>query len=251
MALVSVADAKRAGQMGGPQMQPRLVELVLRLLARTADGERLLVKPSNFVNNLIQDAAHHSQGRILFLYADLESFLISIEKGGDGLGKYVRRLFGNLARDSGAPLPWPLHEILHMSDLEMAALCWHMQIAQFERSARLFGQDRVAALDCADFLVDPATTLRALASFFELDLSRKEITDIVAGPALRRHAKQPSHPFGADQRRKLADDVRRRLGADLPRVAEWSHRACPDTRCSTVLSRMRLSAPTALSFDPA
>lgn len=246
LVLVSVADAKRAGQFGGAHMPPRLLELVLCLLARTANSERVLVKPSNFANNLIQDAARRSQGKVLFLYADLESFLTSIEKGGDGLGKYVRRLFGNLARDNGAQVPWPLQDVLHMSDLEIAALCWHMQLAQFERAAQSLDEGRAAALDCTDFLADPATTLRALAAFFELDWSEREIASVVDGPVLKRHAKRPSTPFGPDLRRRQSDDVRRRLGPDLPRIVEWSHRACPDTRRSTVLSRTRLTLhPTA------
>jgi hypothetical protein len=164
-----------------------------------------------------------------------------MEKGGDGLGKYARRLFSSLVRDSGAPPRWPLQEILHMSDLEIAALCWHMQIAQFERSAKSLGTDRMAALDCGDFLADPTRALTALSSFFQLDMSAKDVTAIVEGPALRRHAKVPTYPFGFDQRRKLADDVRTRLGPDLPRIAEWSDRMCPDTRQSTILSGARLA----------
>lgn len=233
MALVSVADAKRASGFGGPPVPPRLLEAVLFFLARTPTGEQCLVKPSNFANTLIEDVARKTPGRMLFLFADLESFLISVEKGGDGLGKYVRRLFGNLARDGGgAPLPWPVHEILHMSDLEIAAVCWHLQMAQFERSAKALGQGRTATLDCADLLANPSSALAHVASFFRLGFSEQDIANVVAGPALRRHAKQPAHAFDAAQRQRQAEDVRRRLGRDLPRIVEWSFRACRDTRAS-------------------
>lgn len=248
LVLVSMADAKRAGRCGGPPVSPRLVDVVLRLLQRTAVGERLVVKPSNFANNLIEDVARHAQGRMLFLYADLESFLVSIEKGGDGLGKYVRRLFGNLMQDQDGPsLPWPVHEILLMSDLEIAALCWHLQIQQFDRAARTVGWRRVAALDCADFLADPPAVLTAIASFFDLGLSRQQITDIVDGPILKRHAKQPAYPFDAARRRELAADVRLRLGRDLRRIVDWSFRACPGAHGDTALSPVRLGPRRTIS----
>lgn len=229
LVLVPLADSKRAAILANRPVPPRLSELVFRLLARSAGGEAAMVKPSNFANVLIQDAARQSEGKALFLYSDLESFLISIEKGGHTLRKYARRLFGNIVADSGGPLPWPPQEIFQMADLEIAALAWHMQIAEFRRSARVIGQGRAVALDCDAFLADPGKVLTALDAFFEAGLGQDHIARIVAGPLLKRHAKVPGQAFDVQQRRAQSDDVRRRSGPDIERIVEWSYRVCPDT----------------------
>jgi hypothetical protein len=228
LVLVPVADTKRAVSLMKRPMPPRLIEIVFRLLGR-ARGEKVVVKPSNFANVLVQEAARHCHGKVLFLYTDLEGFLISIEKGGESLRKYARRLFSNIAGDGGAALPWPPQDVFKMSDLEIAALAWHMQIAEFRRSARVLGPARAAALDCEAFLNDPAGTLGALDTFFELGLGAGHIAHVVAGPLLKRHAKVPSHAFNAERRRALSDNVRARLGAELQRLVDWSYSACPDT----------------------
>lgn len=230
LVLVSAADAKRTSARMNRPIPPRLIELVFRLLGRPATrDEWVTVKPSNFANTLIEDAASQSRGKALFLHSGLEDFLISMEKGGDPLRKYARRLFGNIAGDSGAALPIPPQEIFHLSDLEIAALAWHMQIAHFQRSARLLGPGRLASLDGKFFLADPAAALAALDDFFALELGREHISRVAAGQLLKRHAKQPGYPFDAEQRQTQADSVRRRLGANLQRIIEWSYRTCPAT----------------------
>lgn len=236
--LSSVADAKRGAARAKRPVPQRLHELVFRLLGRSAiGGESVVVKPSNAANILIDDAARHCGGKVLFLYSDLESFLISIEKGGVGLRKYARQLFGTIAGDSGEPLRWPAREIFQMSDLEIAALAWHMQIEQILRSLRAFGPGRVASLDCDAFLDEPEATLTALDGFFELGLGEDHIACTAAGPLLRRHAKEPTQAFNAEQRRADNDAVRRRLGSSLERVVAWSYRAFPNTPRGASLSR--------------
>jgi hypothetical protein len=227
--LVPAADTKRAVTMANRAMPPRLIEVVFRLLGRQAGDERVSVKASNFANVLVRDAARLTQGKALFLYSDLESFLVSMEKGGDGLRKYARRLFSNIAGDAGGQLPWPPREIFQMSDLEIAALAWHMEIAEFRRSARVLGQGRAAWLDCDAFLRDSRAALSAVDGFFGFGLGAAHIERVVAGPLMKRHAKVPSHAFDAERRRTLGNEVRQRLGHDLERLVEWSYRACPDT----------------------
>src|SRR5262245_25502742 len=228
LALVSVADAKRTGARMKEPQPARLAELAFRLLARSS-GEQLIVKPSNFANTLAEDGARLSRGKALFLHSDLETFLISLEKGGDPSRKYARRLFSSIAGDSGAILPRPVQEIFLMSDLEIAALAWHMQMAHFRRMASLLGPTRAAFLDCATFLADPAATLSALDRFFALELGKKHLVDAVVGPLLKRHAKDPRYPFDPRQRQMESDDVRKRLGPHLQRIVDRSYRLCPDS----------------------
>jgi len=226
--LVPGADLKRSGIFTGNRLSPRLPEIVFRLLARSPGG-KVLVKPSNFANVLIADAARTTRGKALFLYSDLETFLISVAKSGIPLLKYARRLFSNIAGDSGQPLPWKSHEIFQMSDLEIAALVWHLQIGEFRRTWRAFDPGCIASLNCDAFLANPAATIAKLDAFFDLGLGGAHSERVLAGPLLRSHSKSPGEPYDAKRRTEEKAVARRRLGADLERVIEWSYRACSGT----------------------
>ena len=228
--LIPIADLKRAGMFAAGRLSPRLPEIVFRLLARVPDPDtRITVKPSNFANILIADAARLTRGKALFLYSDLESFLISVAKSGIPLLKYARRLFSNIAGDTGQPLPWKPREIFQMSDLEIAALAWHMQIGEFRRCCSLFEPGCVASLNCDAFLADPASVIAKLDAFFDLGLGAVHGQRVLRGPLLRSHAKAPSEPFDAKRRAQEKTMMRERLGADLERVIDWSYRACSGT----------------------
>jgi hypothetical protein len=206
----------------------RLPEIVFRLLARSA-GCKVLVKPSNFANVLIADATRTTRGKALFLYSDLESFLFSVVKSGVPLLKYARRLFSNIAGDSGQPLPWKPVEIFQMSDLEIAALVWHMQIGEFRRNWPLFESGRAASMNCDAFLADPAASIASLDAFFDLGLGEAHVRRVVEGPILRNHAKAPGIAYDALRRADEKETMRKRLGADLERVVEWSYKVCSGT----------------------
>ena len=230
LAMVPVADAVRAARHAAKPVPARLAEMAFRLLARRfAPDEGVTVKPSNFTNVLVQDAARASRGKMLFLYSDLESFLISVAKSGTQLRKYARRLFGNIAGDGGGPLPWAPQEIFQMTDLEIAALAWHLQIAEFRRGFAALGAGRAASLDCDAFLADPAATLARLDGFFGLELGAERLAGVAGGPLFARHAKNPAHPYDAKRRREENAAVRQFLGPDLDRIVEWSYQACPGT----------------------
>jgi hypothetical protein len=226
LALVPLADAMRVGMLADGRLPARTPEIVLRCLA-LAGGETVTVKPSNFANYLIAEAASRTSGKALFLHSDLSSFLISVAKRGLSLHKYVRRLFSNIAGDSGQPLPWPSHEIFQMSDLEVAAIAWHMQIDAFRRQWPQLGGDRAASLDCEAFLADPETALAKLDAFFGLGLGRDHIDRVLAGPLLKQHAKLPGYRYDARQRAEEKLIARRQLGKDLDRVMAWSREAYP------------------------
>lgn len=237
LVLVSMADTKRAATLEQGWHLSGLAETVFRLMARPeCEGASVLVKPSNFANILLPDAARLTKGRSLFLYSDLSSFLVSITKTGFALRKYVRKLFTNLIGHQRDRLPWSQAEIFQMSDLEIAALAWHLQMLEFREALSALGT-RAVSLNCDDFLDRPRDTLLRLDAFFGLGLGVDHWDAVLGGSHLLRHAKSPSVAYSPDQRRADAESVRRQLGADLDRVEEWSYRACPVTPRSTPLPR--------------
>ena len=230
LVLVSMADAKRSASLEQGWQLSRLPETVFRLLGRPeCEGAQVLVKPSNFANALVGDAARLTAGKSLFLYSDLASFLVSIAKSGVSLRKYVRRLFSTLTANMRDQLPWSWAEIFQMSDLEIAALAWHMQITEFRTAWAQLGPSRAASLDCDAFLRHPAQAMAKLDAFFELGLGEEWIGQVLSGPRFKQHAKVPGEPFDTASRQEQAAATRRQFGKDLDRVVEWSYRACPAT----------------------
>ncbi len=130
--LISLAEAKRAGNIA---QYNGALDATFKLLARRQQSnESVLIKPTNAVNNLIGEATRATDGRMLFLYSDCKSFLVSIAKKGEMGRIFARRLFGLFAADGHAPAQWPMQKLFELSDLQVAALVWHMQIAEFRRS---------------------------------------------------------------------------------------------------------------------
>ncbi len=240
--LTALADALRNSALANGQLPPRTAETVFALLARRPTPQcRITVKPSNFANILVQGAAKRTCGKMLFLYSDLPSFLVSIAKGGVQQSRYVRRLFGDIAMDLGQPLPWSGADLLHMSDLEIAALTWHRQIAGFRRSWSMLDGERAASLDCEAFLDDPAGTLAAIDAYFGLELGAEHIQSVVDGGLLERHAKQTEQAYSAQRRRQEDEAIRRQLGSTLDKVVAWSYQNCPETPAGAPLSNPLVS----------
>lgn len=217
--LIALAEAKRAGrQIGGTDAS------VFNLLARRHGREQVLIKPTNAVNNLIPEAVRVTDGRMLFLYSDCKSFLISIAKKGEMGRIFARKLFGLLAADGHSQAKWPWQTLFELSDMQVAALIWHMQIAEFQRSRDV---SRSAVLNCDDFLAHPRETLEKLNAFFALEISTTQLD--AALPLLARNAKDTTESFSAERRASEATDAAKMFGGELDTVVEWSYRACPET----------------------
>ncbi|HEY4126129.1 MAG TPA: hypothetical protein VGM36_16010 [Rhizomicrobium sp.] len=220
--LILLAEAKRAGTQRGSA-----AEAAFKLLARRHQPrEQVLIKPTNAVNNLLPEATRATDGRMLFLYSDCKSFLISIAKKGEMGRIFARKLFGLFAADGHAPAKWPMQTLFELSDLQVAALVWHMQIAEFRRSR---DTARAAALNCDTFLANPHETLSRLNTFFDLNLAAAQLDAIASGPHLSRDAKDATQSFSAERRAAEAGDIAKSLGNELDIVVEWSFRACPET----------------------
>jgi hypothetical protein len=215
--LILLAEAKRAGrQISGS------TDAAFGLLAR--GREQVLVKPTNAVNNLIPDALRTTDGRMLFLYSDCKSFLVSIAKKGEMGRIFARKLFGLFAADGHPQAKWPWQTLFELSDMQVAALVWHMQIAEFRRSRDV---SRSAALNCDEFLAHPREMLEKLNVFFGLGLSATQLD--AALPLLARNAKDANESFNAERRAAEASDAAKVFGGELDTVVEWSYRACPET----------------------
>ncbi|MBV8978897.1 MAG: hypothetical protein JO261_05520 [Alphaproteobacteria bacterium] len=225
--LVDVAEARREAAQSGKGDPGWLSNAVLHLLARPHPGERsVLVKAPPAANGLIADAAARTGGNMLFLYCDCESFLRAVLRYGEGRRRAVRYLFNTSRSDPTFRWRWDERSLLALTDLEIAALAWQMQMSRFRGALGIHGP-RAASLDCAAFLAAPKATVKALWRFFGLPTTA-DASPLCTDPAfLIRHAKFDGEAFCAqDQDKGLHPD----MIADIARTAQASFALFPENR---------------------
>ncbi|HEU5482112.1 MAG TPA: hypothetical protein VFU80_03320, partial [Sphingomicrobium sp.] len=201
----------------------RRLELVLRLLERPlAPGETMIVKPTNFANRLVDVIlAQRPESRAILLYSDVETFLRSLLKRGMWGRITGRKLFNQLAGWSPLNFGFRPPEILELTDVQIAALAWLMQIHHFDAIDRAFGPDRVILLDSTALLGDPAAALGKAQSLFGLQMDRERVASIAAGPAFSKHSKFSDRDYSAEEREKDHKEMTDVHAEELTMVVQW------------------------------
>ncbi|HTT84127.1 MAG TPA: hypothetical protein VMF67_11640 [Rhizomicrobium sp.] len=227
--LVDIAEARRTGALSR-ESAPAIAQFAFFLLSRPlAAGERITIKSSPAANSLLQHMTGGTTDPMLFLFSDCRSFLVSICKLGEDGRKYARRLFLALLADGHSQAQWPAGKLLSLSDLELAAIVWHMQIAEFRRALAGLPPGSAVSLDCDALLAAPEECLQRLDEFFALGIGTQALRDIVAGPLFRRNAKTGEDFFDASRRRAEHDNITKAMGRDLIRIVMQSYEICRTT----------------------
>ena len=194
----------------------------LTLLARPfTTGEATLIKPSNIVNGLIQAMLGlKPDSRALLLYAPLNVYLASIAKKGLWGRLWVRSLLLNLIKEGRIDLGFSPEQYVELSDLQVAAIGWIAQHAQFLDIVRRH-PGRVATLNSETLLASPGESMIALDTLFGTGLGQEQVDRIVAGPAFMQNSKTFAK-YGA-----AARDVENAASAsahrdELVQVEQWA-----------------------------
>jgi hypothetical protein len=164
-----------------PRFQ-RLPRAIIGLLSRPlAANAAALIVGSPAASILALEAAQLTTGKALFLYSDLRSFLTEVARNGELARGFIRRMFSVIAGDGHEQAAWPAVNLFQMTDLQIAALVWHMQMAEFRRVMTVLGP-RAASLDVDALLQSPKTTLARLDDFFALRLGDGFLEETAEGP---------------------------------------------------------------------
>ncbi len=163
----------------------------LRLLARPfVEGEATVVKPSNIANGFIGAMLGlRPQAKALLLYAPLSTYLPSIVKKGLWGRLWVRTLLKSLIKEQRIDLGFEPDQYLELSDMQVAAIGWIAQQAQFHELVKRHGRERVATLNSETLLAFPLETMTALDRLFGTGMSGAQLADVVAGPAFGQNSK--------------------------------------------------------------
>ncbi|WP_333702406.1 hypothetical protein [Sphingobium yanoikuyae] len=205
----------------GPEAA-RALDHGLRLLARPfSAGEAVVIKPSNLINPLIPGImAMWPSARALFLHAPLDAYLASIARKGMWGRLWVRDLFGKLLREGMVDLGVAPSDYLGLTDIQIAALGWLAQHAQFQALTAPLGE-RVRTLNSDALIARPGESMTALARHFDIAFSDDDIAAIVAGPIFGRNAKTGAD-FAPGQRERAASEGKALHAEEVEKVAEWA-----------------------------
>lgn len=195
----------------------------LRLLARPfAEGEAIVVKPSNVANALAPALlTMRGEARALLLHAPLRDYLNSIARKGMDGRLWVRDLQVKLLKDRLIDLGFGGEDYLRHTDLQAAAVGWLAQHALFARLIDRFGPGRVRSLSSDVVTSRPREVMVALAELFAVVLDDAAIDAVVAGPAFTRHSKNESS-FAAADRSAEQRDAAALFGDEIEKVALWA-----------------------------
>ncbi len=202
-----------------PAAVARTADLALRLLGRPfAPGEAVIVKPSNILNPLAELLlALQGQGRALFLFAPLETFLISVARKGLHCRAWVRELLEGYLQDNFIQLGFAPEDYFRLTDLQVAAVGWLAQHQHFTALSAKLG-NRIASLD-ADLLTGrPEAAIAAVAAHYGLDL---DASAVASGPAFQRNSKNGT-VYSPAARSSDYEAARNAHGEEIGMVVTWA-----------------------------
>ncbi|WP_129794063.1 hypothetical protein [Sphingosinicella sp. CPCC 101087] len=214
--------AQRLLRQPGPANIERL-EVVLRLLSRPvpAGGTAVIVKPSNFANNLIGPMLKaRPAARAVLIHSDLDAFLRAIAKKGMWGRIWVRKLFLQLGAWTDLDFGFGETERFVLSDLQAAGLCWLMQARHFRRLAEHHGPERLVLVHSDDLIARPEAVLERASALFALGWTEAQVRRAAGEDIFNRHSKSAER-FGADRRAQEHERTLAAHGEEMAMVRQW------------------------------
>lgn len=198
------------------------LDLVLRLLGRPlSPGERVIVKPTNFANRLVEPMLRmRPESRAVLLYSDVETFLRSLLKRGMFGRIFGRRMFTQVSAWAALDFGYSVTDLLQQTDAQIAALAWLMQVRRFDSIAGAFGE-RVMIVDSATLLADPVETIDCVQALFGLGIDRSRVDEIASGPVFSKHSKFSDRDYDSvarEEEHRAASDAH---AEEIAMVVKW------------------------------
>jgi len=197
-------------------------KLVINMLARPHQGnERVLIKPTNTANNLVQGLTANG-ARAILLYSDLKGFLLSVLKKGEACKAFVRKQYTIFALDEGGVNAIPERQALGFTDLQIAALVWRHQMEMFARLLSAPGADNLRSLNFRALLKSPATVLKAAGAHLQLGIDDATLEAAATGPVFAKNAKFDNQQYSAEHRAKDEAALEERYGEEIAMIEHWA-----------------------------
>ena len=211
----------------------RVADAALRLLARPyGAGEAVVIKPSNLLNPMADLLlALQPDARAVFLYAPLETYLISVVRKGLHCRLWVRQLLEGFLREGYADFGFSPEDYFRQSDLQVAAIGWLAQHRHFIQLVRKFGKVRVATLDADRMTTQPAEAIAAVTRHYGLACDSDLVAQIVSGQVFSKHSKSGAG-FTAKDRQAEYATARGAYGEEIDMVLAWAQKVAESAEIS-------------------
>lgn len=235
-ALVDLADwhsAPSAGKSSDPRFEA-LLGAALALLSRPWErGAPVVVKPSNWADNLLPVLPGEGWGRrrLLFVSIARRPFLRAVFRGGRERMAFTARVASHLAAaDPGAGV---LIEAAVVADSEplariarLALVAHHLQERRYAEARAGTGGPRMQRIDFALLSGDPVAALREAAAALDLATDERALARAV-GQRRDRDAKRPGEVFSSADRAGQDRLVEQHHGGLFDRALAWAQTALP------------------------
>ncbi len=220
----SVLQALSFAQRHGADLTSELFGLCTALLSRTyREDQRALIKVTsdcaNLVTPLLEFDRHY---RMFFLSVALDTYCATMLRA-PALRQDLALRHDARKQDLGQMLGTAIDTC--DDDAERAAIAWLSSMAAFLR-ARNGDGDRVYHLDFDDFLAAPRTNLAAAADFIGTPFADDRLDTILAGPLMRRYAKNTNKAFDATTRGDQLQAARSRYAPEISAALGFAENFC-------------------------
>lgn len=218
--LVGLSEWQRRG--ADARFGPALTLALACLRRRWTADEVVIVKPTNWINNLIGDMARDPAGlKPVFITMDRRAYAIAVLRGGRERLAFAARTAAHLAPACSQGEPWLRAAVAEDADpmgraVRLALTALHMQVQLFTATAD-------NSLDFAEIVSQPAPAAQRASAILGLDISPARIAAETAARAAS-NAKAPDRAFSATERAGEDADVWHHHGATIDAALHWAER---------------------------
>lgn len=196
---------------------PRYLALVSR---PWAEGGRVLVKPANQANGLMDSIlSAQPQARAVLLYSGLRGFMISCFKKLPDSEQRIRWMAQALLRDTQLSRRLGVDPGGAFNLVESCALAWYAQMERYALALDADTDDRLRTLDFDEVLAAPSDRVRDCARWLQL---AQDGLDERVPRVFSRHSKGNSPAYDSDERDRENARVLDAFGETIDRAVAWA-----------------------------
>ena len=218
-----LADTKRARPSAEAQWREIFQKYNALLSKDFSAGRSTLIKATNVANNLIVDVINFMPAsRILYLWSDLRSFLVSNLKKTAETQQKMPQLYNEFASDSDFRKRFSqFANVSGTSLLRVCALIWIANLYSLQCVLGKHPGAAVSTLEMDALLAEPLITLQKTSEFFGHTPSQEELGLMTHKDVMQRNAKDPRQQYGDAIRREEAQKIDAANHAEIDAVIEW------------------------------
>jgi hypothetical protein len=220
-----LADTKRAKGLRVPsnQWKQMFTTYVMLLAKNYRAGRAPVIKVTNVANNLLADVLKFlPDHKALYLYSDLESFLISNLKKPEDTKRKMPDLAKGFINDEGFARRFPRYtDINQLSFLQLCALIWAVNLFNFRSNVEKRPGHAIRTLEMGSFLEKPEDTLKILSGFFGHHPDSNDMARMMSPSVLETNAKQQHQRFNKQAREIEANRIMSSHHQEVEHALGW------------------------------